>query len=260
MSDFETITYAVENNVATISLNRPKAMNAFSKQMRLDLKAAIDASETNDDVRVVVLRAEGKGFTSGTDLTEGLAGFETIEDQINVEYKPILMGIANSNKPYIAAIHGACAGVGASIALSCDLAVMAEGAFLYVPFAGLSLVPDGGMSHFLVTAMGYKRAYQAFLEAGRLQSEECLQYGIVNKVVEADKLVEATQTWAETLAEGAPLAQKFGKQIMRQVYTSTFEETIELEAKLQNNCSTSQDSLAAIAAFFEKKKPVFTGK
>lgn len=260
MSEYEVITYVVENRVATITLNRPQTMNAVSQKMRHELKAAIDASETNDDVRVVVLRAEGKGFTSGTDLTEGLAGFKTIEDQIIEEYKPVIMGIAESSKPYIASINGACAGVGAGIALTCDLAVMADNAFLYVPFAGISLVPDGGMSHYLVEAMGYKRAYQAFLEAGRIKADECLQYGIINKVVEADKLVEATQAWAETLAEGAPLAQKFGKQIMRQVHTSTFEETLGREANLQNNCSTSQDSQNAVMAFFEKKKPVFVGK
>lgn len=260
MSEFETITYAVENRVATITLNRPKAMNAFSQKMRQEMKQVIDASETNDDVRVVVLRAEGKGFTSGTDLSEGLAGFETIEEQIIEEYKPVIMGIAESSKPYIASIHGACAGVGAGIALSCDLAIMAEGSFLYVPFAGLSLVPDGGMSHYLVEAMGYKRAYQAFLEAGRIQADECLQYGIVNKVTEADQLIEATKAWAETLSEGAPLAQKYGKQIMRQVHTSSFEETLAREANLQNNCSSSQDSQGAIMAFFEKKKPIFVGK
>lgn len=260
MTDFETITYAIHNNVATISLNRPKAMNAFSQQMRLDMKQAIDAAEVNDKVRVVVLRAEGKGFSSGTDLTEGLAGFDTIEAQIIEEYKPVLMGIADSNKPYIASIQGACAGVGASIALSCDLAVMAEGAFLYVPFAGISLVPDGGMSHFLVTAMGYKRAYQAFLESGRIKSDECLQFGLINKVVEADKLVEDTQAWAESLTEGAPLSQKFGKKIMRQVHNLTYEETVDLEAKFQNKCVTSKDMLNAIDAFFKKEKPVFTGE
>ncbi|BFM15021.1 enoyl-CoA hydratase-related protein [Maricurvus nonylphenolicus] len=260
MSEFETITYAVENRVATITLNRPKAMNAVSQKMRHELKAAVDASEANDDVRVVVLRAEGKGFTSGADLTEGLTGFETTEDQIIEEYKPVIMGIAESSKPYIASIHGACAGVGAGIALSCDLAIMAEGSFLYVPFAGLSLVPDGGMSHYLVEAMGYKRAYQAFLEAGRIQADECLQYGIVNKVVEADKLVESTQAWAETLAQGAPLAQKIGKQIMREVHTSTFEETLRKEAKLQTTCATSQDHQNAVMAFFEKRKTVFLGK
>lgn len=260
MSDFETIKYAVENRVATISLNRPETMNAVSQKMRQELKQVIDTSEANDDVRVVVLSAEGRGFTSGTDLTEGLADYDTIENQILEEYKPVIMGIAESSKLYIASIHGACTGIGAGIALSCDLAIMADNAFIYVPFAGLSLVPDGGMSHYLVEAMGYKRAYQVYLEAGRVKAVECLQYGIVNKVVDSDTLASATQAWAEVIAEGAPLAQKFGKEIMRKVHHSSFEETLDREAKLQTACSTSQDAMTAIGAFFEKKKPVFVGR
>ncbi|CAA0081671.1 2,3-dehydroadipyl-CoA hydratase [Zhongshania aliphaticivorans] len=259
MTAYETITYSVSNRVATISLNRPKAMNAISQQMRLELKQAVDTAESADDVRVVVLRAEGRGFSSGTDLTEGLAGFDTIDDQIQEEYKPVLMAIANSSKPYIASVHGAAAGIGAAFALSCDLAIMGEGAFVYLAFAGIALVPDGGIAHHLVNAMGYRKAYQAFVEAARIPAEECLQYGLVNKVVADDKLAEETQAWAERLAEGSPLAQKYGKQIMRGVHTSSFEETLDMESKKQVLCSTSQDSATAIGAFFAKTKPTFIG-
>ncbi len=260
MNELETLIYSVNNKVASISLNSTKTMNAFSQLMRLELKQAIDEAESDSNIRAVILRAEGKGFTSGTDLTEGLAGFNTIEEQILQEYKPIISSIGNSTKPYLASIHGACAGVGAGIALSCDLAIMSENAFLYVPFAGLSLVPDGGMSHYLVEAMGYKRAYQTFLEGGRIKASDCLHYGMVNKVVAADELRSQTDLWAETIAKGAPLAQKFGKQIMRQVHLSSFEETLELEAKLQNTCISSKDSENAISAFFEKREVEFIGE
>lgn len=260
MSEFETITYTVANRVATIALNRPQAMNAISQKMRHELKTAIDAAESSDDVRVVVIRAEGRGFSSGTDLSEGLAGFDTIDDQIQQEYKPVIMAIANSSKPFIASVHGACAGIGAALAMSCDLAIMGENSFLYLAFAGLSLVPDGGIAHHLVRNMGYRKAYQAFIEAARIPAKDCLDYGLANKVVADDALQEETQAWAERLAEGAPLAQKYGKQIMRTVHTATFEETLDLESKLQVSCSTSQDAAVAIGAFFEKKKPVFTGK
>lgn len=260
MSDFETIKYELNNKVATISLNRPKALNAISQKMRHELKQVIDSIEADEQARIVVMRAEGRGFSSGTDLTEGLAGFDNIDDQIQEEYKPVLMGIAQSKKPYIAAINGPCAGIGAAMAMTCDLAIMSDESFLFLAFAGLSLVPDGGMAHYLVSAMGYKKAYQTFVESGRLKAEECLQYGLVNKVVEASKLDESTQGWAQTLAQGAPLAQKYGKQIMRAVHTSTVEETINLESKLQVKCSTSQDNQNATTAFFKKEKPVFIGK
>ena len=260
MKSFETMSYGSENGVATIALNRPKAMNAISQTMRHELKQAIDAAENDDAIRVVVIRAEGRGFSSGTDLAEGLAGFDTIDDQIQQEYKPVIMGIANSNKPYIASIHGACAGIGAALAMSCDLAIMAESSFIYLAFAGLSLVPDGGIAHHLVRQMGYRKAYQAFIEAARIPANDCLEYGLVNKVVADESLLDETKQWSEQIAKGAPLSQKYGKQIMRAVHTDSFEQTLDMESKLQVNCSTSQDSAEAIAAFFEKKTPVFTGK
>lgn len=260
MSTFDTISYEIQNRVATISLNKPEVMNAISQTMRKELKQVIDTIEINEDVRIVVIRAEGKGFSSGTDLSEGLAGFETIEEQMQQEYKPVLMGIAKSNKPYIASINGACAGIGAALAMTCDLAIMSDDAFLYLAFAGLSLVPDGGMAHYLVSAIGYKKAYQLFIEAGRIQADDCLQYGLVNKVVESAKLDDETQTWAQNLAKGAPLAQRYGKQIMRAVPTSSVEEIINLESKFQVNCSISEDFQNASTAFFNKQKPTFTGK
>ena len=196
MKNFETISYAVKNRVAYISLSRPETKNAISQAMRLELKKAIDISEENDDVRVVVIRAEGSIFSSGTDLSEGLAGYDTVGDQLQEEYKPVLMSIGNSNKPYIASVQGVCAGIGASIAMNCDLAIMSDDAFLYIPFAGLSLVPDGGACYHLVNTMGYKKAYQLFIESGRIPASECLSYGFVNKLVSAEELIDQTKAWA----------------------------------------------------------------
>ncbi|AMO67263.1 enoyl-CoA hydratase/isomerase family protein [Zhongshania aliphaticivorans] len=260
MRNFETINFSVADRVATISLNRPKAMNAISQLMRQELLKAIEDCEQNENVRIVVIRAEGRGFSAGTDLSEGLAGFDTIEEQIQREYKPVIMGIVNSDKLYISAIHGACAGIGAALAMVCDLAIMADNAYLYLPFAGLGLVPDGGMSHFVVNAMGYKKAIQLFAESGRLPAIDCEKYGFVNKVVSAEDLESEAQSWAATLAKGAPLAQKFTKQIMRSVADSQYVDVLDKEARLQTVCSTSSDSQKAVMAFFEKKEAIFTGE
>ena len=261
MSEFETIAYAINQGVATITLNRPKAMNAISQKMRQELKQVIHAAEIDAEVRVVVINAAGRGFSSGTDLTEGLAGFDNIDEQIQAEYKPVLMSIAASNKLYIASIQGVCAGIGAALAMSCDLAVMAEDSFLYLAFAGLSLVPDGGMSYHLVNAMGYRKALQVVVEAGRLPAQECLQYGLINKIFAAQTLHEETQQWAEKLAAGAPLAQRFSKQIMRSVHQSDLSQIVDQESKDQVTCSTSKDYQAAVASFLAKKPaPAFEGR
>jgi 2-(1,2-epoxy-1,2-dihydrophenyl)acetyl-CoA isomerase len=260
MSEFEAITVNVSNRVATLALNRPKAMNAMSQQLRQEMIEALTQIESNDDARIVVITGAGRGFCSGTDLSEGLAGFDSIEAQIQQEYKPILDEIANSDKLFISAVNGACAGIGAALAVTCDFTVMADNAFIYLPFAGIGLVPDGGASFHLVHALGYKRALQLFVESGRLQADECLQYGLANKVVAADDLLVETQAWAEKLAAGSPLAQKLGKDCMRQAMESTLDEVINLEAGHQNTTQQSKDSLAAITAFFSKQVPVFTGE
>ncbi|CAH0993100.1 Short-chain-enoyl-CoA hydratase [Sinobacterium norvegicum] len=260
MHNFETIRYTVEQRVATISLNQPKTLNAISQRMRQELKQAIDACEADDEVRVVVLSAQGRGFCSGTDLSEGLAGYDNIEAQLLEEYKPVLMAIHQSDKLFIASIHGVCAGVGAALAMTCDLAVMADDAYLFLAFAGLSLVPDGGMSFHLVNAMGYKRAIQLFAESGRLSAEQCVHYGLANKHCAAENLVAETTHFAQSLAQGAPLAQKFGKQIMRSVHDSDFETIFHAESRLQTTCMDSTDSKNAVAAFFKKEKAVFIGE
>lgn len=260
MSDFETIIYSVVNRVATITMNRPKAMNAMSQQLRKDMIVAVQNAEQDDEVRIVVIAAAGKGFCSGTDLTEGLAGFATIEDQIQEEYKPILDAIANSSRLYISAVNGACAGIGTSLAITCDFTVMADNAFFFLPFAGIGLIPDGGASFHFVKAMGYKRALQLVVEAGRLSAEESLHYGLANKVVPLNELTDSVQAWAEKLAQGSPLSQKLSKECMRKGVEASLDEVIDLEARHQVTCSTSQDSLNAIGAFFKKEKPVFKGQ
>ena len=260
MSNFESITYNVNNRVATITMNRPKAMNAMSQQLRQEMIAATSQADADDNVRVIVITAEGRGFCSGTDLSEGLAGFACIEDQIQAEYKPILDAIANSSKLYISAVQGACAGIGTALAITCDLTVMADNAFFFLPFNAIGLVPDGGASYHFVKAMGYKRALQLALESGRLGAAESLQYGLVNKVVALEELPSSVQAWAEILAEGAPIAQKLTKDCMRKAQTGELEDIINLEAKHQNTCSASQDSLNAIGSFFKKEKPVFRGE
>ncbi len=260
MSEFETITYNVVNRVATITLNRPEALNAISQQMRRDLKAAIDRIESDDNVRIAVIAANGRGFSSGTDLSEGFTGYNDINEQIQAEYKPVLMAIPQSKKLYIAAIHGACAGIGLGLAMSCDFSVMADDAYLYLAFSAIGLVPDGGISYHLVRHVGYRKALQWVVEAAKLPADECLQNGLINKIVPANELKEAVQSWAELLAEGAPISQKLSKQCLQAAYQEDVGAVIDREGLAQVEASTSEDAQTAILAFFEKKKTVFHGR
>jgi len=259
MSDYQTIDYSVTNRVATITLNNPKTMNAISQQMRRELIDATSRVAADDDVRIAILTGAGRGFTSGTDLSEGLTGYEKFTEQFQEEYKPIIKAIENSSKLYISAINGVCAGIGAGIALTCDFTVMADNACFYFPFAGIALVPDGGASYQLVQALGYKRAMQAYVESERLSAEFCLEKGLANKVVTADNLLQEAQAWAEKLAAGAPIAQKLGKQCMQRSLTGNLDEVLDLEARLQDIAGATEDYASAVAAFFNKQQPVFKG-
>ena len=260
MMEFKTVIYNTSNRVATILLNRPSAMNAFETQLRLDLMDAIRQSEGDDDVRVIIISGAGRGFSAGADLQHGYAPYDTIEAQILAEYKPFLMAIHGSRKLFISAINGPCAGIATALAMVCDLTVMAEDAYLYQAFVAIGLVPDGGASWHLVRALGYKRALQALVECEKITARDCLQLGLANHVVAADELMPFTQSWAEKLAAGSPLAQRYSKELLKQAMILDLPEVIDLESKTQITTSTSQDALNAVEAFFKKEKPRFQGR
>ncbi len=260
MSDFETVLYTVENRVATITLNRPQARNAFNEQLRLDLIAALRRAETDDEVRVLLLTGAGKGFGAGHDLASGFGEYSCIGDLITAQYKPFLMAIHESHKLVIAAVNGAAAGISGAMAMACDLVVMGESAYLYQAFLPIGLVQDGGTSWQLVNTIGYKRALQMILDAEKVPAQRCVDLGLANKVVADDQLLDTARSWAEQLAEGAPLAQRYCKQVLKQSMEMDLSETIDAEGELQNVCSISEDSMSAINAFFNKEKPVFKGR
>ena len=261
MASFETINYSVANDVASIKLNRPKALNAFNVDLRKELLAAVEQANADDYVRVVIIGGEGRGFCAGADLTENLLDFyESVDQQIEQEYKPFLLAIHESPKLYIAAVNGAAAGIGSSLAMSCDFIVMAEDAYIYQAFAAIGLVPDGGASWHLVRSLGYKRALQMIVESEKMPAQRALDLGLANKVVKSSDLDEATRTWAEKLAQGAPIAQRHTKEIIRKAMASSLSDIIDLEAKYQVECSQSEDSADAVKALFAKRAPVFKGK
>lgn len=260
MIEFDTVNYTVKNRVARIELNCPESLNAFKQALRLDLLAALQQAESDDQVRVIVLSGAGRAFCSGADLTEDPDLFPSFVEQCEAEYKPFLMAIHESKKLVIAAVNGVAAGIGAATVLNCDLIMMAEDAYLYQAFSAIGLMPDGGATQLLVHRLGYHRALEMAIDAGKLPAQQCLELGIANKVVGVDELVEQAQSWAEHLATGAPLAQSRAKQLMRQVRTMSYSEVIDEEARLQTECIRSDDAKIGVSAFLNKSPAKFTGR
>jgi len=256
MSDI--VKYEQHDAVAVITLFRPEAMNSFNTELRAALAFALEKAHEDDSIRVVVLTGEGRTFSAGADLKAGID--KDVTEILQVEYRPVQEAIANIPKPVIAAIPGSAAGIGLSIALNCDLLVMADNAFMLSPFTTISLVPDGGMNWMLVQQVGYRRAFQLSIESERVAADRCVELGLANKAVPADELQSAALEWAQALAQRAPLSLAATKKVMRFAGNNNWGSSYDLEAQLQGELLASDDNKEGIQAFFEKRAPKFTGK
>ena len=257
MSD-DVLLKQIEGPIATLTLNRPKQFNALNDELRAELRTVVVDLEANEDVRIVILKGNGRGFCAGADLTGGLEN--PVNEHLDREYKPALVGIGESSKIWIAQVHGSAAGIGAAFAMNCDLVTMADDATLYMAFAAISLIPDGGNTQLLLQNMGYHRALQAIIEGRKIPAEECLDYGIANMLAPTEELDAQTRAWAEKLASGAPLAMAAAKRLLRSVGGMNYGDVISYEGLEQNPLLMSEDCAAGVQAFFKKEKPVFRGR
>ena len=256
MSDI--VRFEKKGAVAIITLNRPDSMNAFDTELRADVVAAFERAAGDDAVRAVIFTGEGRCFSAGADLKAGID--RDVEEILQSEYRPVQEAIANISKPVIAAVPGSAAGIGLSMALQCDLLVMADNAFLLSPFTTISLVPDGGLNWLLVRQLGYRRAFQLSVESERVPAARCVELGLANKAVPADQLQDAALEWAEVLARRAPLSVAATKKVMRFAADHDWSEAYDMEAKLQGELLGCEDNKEGIAAFFEKREPNFKGQ
>ena len=260
MSEFKTVTLEIDHQVATICLNRPDNLNSFNREMRLELLTAIRRVAHDSEIRVLVLGGVGRAFSAGADLGGVALPGQTVEEQLQEEYGPILHHIGDMEQTVIAAIPGVMAGIGAAFAMHSDLAVMADNGRMVMAFSNVGLVPDGGASWNLLRYLGYQRAYALIAEGGQLGAEDCLAAGIVNRLVPADEVLATAQAWGKSLAARPPIALRSAKRLLRNAAHQSYQEVFAAEAKAQLACLASEDSQEAIAAFHEKRKPVFKGR
>lgn len=256
MSDI--VKYAQQGATAIITLNRPESMNAFTTDLRKELLQALQQANADDSIRVVILTGEGRCFSAGADLKDGLK--RSVKEMLLQEYRPVQEAISTMPKPIIAAVPGSAAGIGLSIALQCDLLIMADNAFMLSPFTTISLVPDGGLNWLLVRQLGYRRAFQLSVESERIAADRCVELGLANKAVPVDDLQSAALQWAQAIEQRAPLSVSGTKKLMRFAAEHDWNSSFELEAELQGGLVGCDDNREGVQAFFEKRAPEFKGK
>ena len=253
----QTIEITKKDKVAVIKLNRPELLNAVNEQLVWDFQKATEDVKKDDSVRVVIITGSGRGFSAGADLSEKKASWKGSKDALLRGYKPFFENIINMPKPVIASISGPAAGIGAAIAMSCDLRVMSDDSYILSVFSNIALVPDGGLSWYLPKFMGFAKAYEYAIEAKKISAEECLKYGIANKVVTKDELENITLEWAIKLSKRSSQSLNHTKRLMRESLHIGYWDTFHNEAEIQNELTVSPQNREAVKAFLEKREPNF---
>jgi 2-(1,2-epoxy-1,2-dihydrophenyl)acetyl-CoA isomerase len=254
-------THRVERDgaVATVTLDRPDALNAQTRASRRALARELRALSADAAVRCVVLTGAGRAFCAGQDLREPGA-LDDVDETIRETYIPIVDALVGMPKPVIAAINGAAAGAGLSFALACDVRLMSEDAVLMMAFSNIGLVPDSGGSWLLAHAVGYARAFELAATGRRVPSAEALALGLVQRVLPSAELQPAAHALALELAARPTLALAWTKRLLRAAEQGELGDSMELEAQLQAAAVRTHDHGEGVAAFLEKREARFDGR
>jgi 2-(1,2-epoxy-1,2-dihydrophenyl)acetyl-CoA isomerase len=245
--------------VLTITLNRPEVLNAINLAVQQGLRDALKEARA-EEVRAVVLTGAGRGFCVGQDLTEFRDATGDISERLRGYYHPNIQAIRGLEKPVIAAINGVAAGAGLSFACACDLRIAADEASFIPAFIGIGLVPDSGGTLFIQRLLGTPRAFDWMTTNRKLTAAEALEWGLVNEVVETDRLAAHTAEVAANFASQPTRAIGMTKRLFDHAATATLEEQLELESQLQAAATKTEDFHEGVAAFLEKREPAFTGR
>jgi len=259
----------LDSRVATITLNRPQKRNSLSDRLTPALRSMLAQLDTRSDVGCVVITGAGSTFCAGGDVSGmGSNASDKPQDtpkpsredrirELQVKQATLTLRLHELSKPTIAALPGAAAGAGLSIALACDMRIAAESAFITTAFRNIGLSGDYGCSWFMTQLAGPAVAKELFLSSRRVTATECVSLGLVNRIVPADQLQAATRELAETIASGPALAQRFMKENLNRAITHDLRTCLDMEADRLIRSSSSPDHAEAVKAFLEKRTPEF---
>lgn len=257
------IRYDVTEAVATLTIDRPDAMNSLTAEVKTALLEALRRAADDPEVRAVLLTGSGRAFCAGQDLREHADNLEAgrgLADTVRAHYNPIVELIATMDKPVVAAVNGVAAGAGASLAFACDLRIASEKAKFALAFSGIGLAPDSGASWTLQRLVGFGRAAELLLLGEPVDAARALELGLVTRVVPADELLTTARDLAVRLAHGPTRAFGATKRALAHAATHSLAESLAMEADLQDECAATADHREATASFLAKERPVFHGR
>jgi enoyl-CoA hydratase/carnithine racemase len=265
--DLTDLRYDCDDSIATITLDRPDARNAYSEAMVESLVRALDAAERDDAIRAVILTGTGKAFHAGGDLKrmrDGSGMFAGGPVALRRQYidgiQRVPRRLAAFDKPILAAVNGAAIGAGLDLACMCDIRIVARGAKLGSTFVKVGLVPGDGGAYFLARTIGFPRALAMVLTGRVIEADEALAIGLAHEVCEPPELLATTRRRAEEIAANAPLAVRLTKRAAYRSFDADVETALELAATFQGMSQNTADHREAVAAILEKRAPTFRGE
>lgn len=249
------------NGVCTLTLNRPNVFNSFNQTMAFQLHAALDACAVDDNVRVVVIKGEGKAFCAGQDLAEVIdpEGPE-MKNIVGEHYNPIILKIRNLEKPVIAAVNGVAAGAGANIALACDITIAKRSASFIQAFSKIGLIPDSGGTFFLPRLIGLQKAMALMFTGEKVSAEQAEKLNMIYKAVDDETFEEEVLKFAETLAVMPTRGLGLTKKAVNLGLFNNIEDQLAVEGVLQTEAGETEDFREGVNAFLEKRTAVFKGR
>ncbi len=256
---FETILYDVSDGVATVTFNRPEALNATNDQFYREMQGLIREIAADDAVGAVIITGAGRGFCAGADVKSMDPDMPLLARRARHRWilADILQPLIHLEKPVIAAVNGAAVGAGFNIALAADIIIASETAVFSQIFTRLGLVPDLGGLHLLTRVVGLNKAKELCFTARKISAQDAFSLGIANHVVPADRLMDEARKLASEIAAGPPTALGMIKTLLNKSSTSTLEQMIEYESYAQTLAYTTPEHKEGVAAFREKRAPNF---
>jgi 2-(1,2-epoxy-1,2-dihydrophenyl)acetyl-CoA isomerase len=260
---YEHVIWEQDGGIGRITLNRPNTLNAWHAPFGRELRQVIEGDAAADSVRAVLITGAGRAFSSGADLKAGFDaaddGMPDVRKELVDVYHPVIAGVRRIEKPVVAAVNGPAVGIGASLALACDLVLAAESAYFGLAFVNIGLMPDGGSTLFVPAAVGKARSFQMALLGERVAAATALDWGLVNAVHPDGELLEKAGALVARLAAGPTRSYAGSKRALNRMLYPDLEGQLDLEADLQHELARTRDFQEGVAAFVEKREARFQG-